>query len=436
MSIFSYSHTQSSASFLKGIDRFSLLNRFKKGLVINGVSRISVKDSLQGTICLGSTGFGKTTAFVVPCLIKIKNASLYVVDPSQELYDLTHKYLEKHFRVFCINLIDPNKSSKWNPCASAKTNEDMKMIADAIVSSSFPQETGSTRFWNEASKSLIYCLLVSVLHRIEQKNLNYVYDMLNRFNEHDKEELVKELSEHLDNKTWLELKAIISQPEKLFGSILATSRTALAPIATKTLREVSSSNNLRFEEFRKKPTILFICVAEHRIKEFGLYLSLLFREIMETLMVMPEKKDLVQYLMIDEGGNIYLPKLANFITVARKRKVSISLILQSLRQLSALYHEDSATIIENTKNHLYFPGLSLATCQEISQKIGYQTDNDPSTYFSTNNKKKSQSALISPEAIRTLKNGRAIFISGNMPAVLLKLRPWYKNLWFKFKLRK
>jgi len=436
MSFFKYSHSQNSAKLLTGIDRFSLLNRYKNGLVIDGKSRISEKDSLQGTICLGSTGFGKSTAFVVPNLMTIRNASMYVIDPSEELLNLCGKHLEKHFEVVCVNLIDTAKSSMWNPLNKATTNEDMKMISDAIISSAFQKETGSTRFWNEQAKSLIYVLLVSVLNRPEQKNLLYIYTMLNRFNESDKEELAKELSENLDAETWLEYKALMSQPEKVLGSTTATAKTALSPMATETLKKISSSSDIDFATFRKKPTILFICVAEHRLKEYGLYLSLLFREIMETLMVMPDKKDLIQYLLLDEAGNVFVPKLANYITVLRKRKVSTSLILQDIRQLYALYRDDAETIISNTKNHIYLPGLSLETCQQISQKIGYTYEGSESTYFPMNTKKGTKTLLLSPEAIRTLKNGRAILLSGNLQAVLLKLTPWYKNFWMKLKLKK
>ena len=436
MSFFKYSHSQDSAKFLTGIDRFSLLNRYKNGLVIDGKSRISEKDSMQGTICLGSTGFGKSTAFVVPNLMTIRNASMYVIDPSEELLNLCGKHLKKHFEVVCINLIDTAKSSMWNPLNKATTNEDMKMISDAIISSAFQKETGSTRFWNEQAKSLIYVLLVSVLNRPRQKNLLYIYTMLNRFNESDKEKLSKELSENLDAETWLEYKALMSQPEKVLGSTIATAKTALSPMATETLKKVSCSNNIDLTSFRKKPKILFICVAENRLKEYGLFVSLLLREIMETLSVMPEKKDLTQYLLLDEAGNFYCNKLSNFITICRKRRTAVALILQDMRQLYSLYGDDAETIISNTKNHIYLPGLSLETCQQISQKIGYTHEGSDSTYFPTNKKKGTKTLLLSPEAIRTLKNGRAILLSGNLQTVLLKLTPWYKNFWMKLKLKK
>ena len=64
MTFFKYSYSQYSAKFLTGLRRFLLLNRFKNGLVIDGKARISEKESMQGAIILGSTGYGKSTVLV------------------------------------------------------------------------------------------------------------------------------------------------------------------------------------------------------------------------------------------------------------------------------------------------------------------------------------------------------------------------------------
>lgn len=433
---FSNSHTEGSAKFLSGAKLFNLINSFNSGLVMDGKTQISVKNSLQHALILGGSGYGKSTAFIVPNLMKLKNASIYVLDPSQELFNLTNNYLSKHFSVFSINLGDASLSEYWNPLENAKTKDDLKMIADAIISSAYPNESGDTAFWNDGAKSIINVLLNSVMNQPENKTLFFVYSMLNRFNESDKASLNEHLSSSLDEDTWLEYKGLISQPEKVWGSMLATAKIALSPISSDILRKISDHSTIDFAEFREKPSILYIIVPEHRIKENALYLSLLFREIFETLMEVPSKKDLVQYLLLDEAGNVFVPKLANYITVMRKRKVSVSLILQSIRQLHSLYGDDADTIIENTLNHIYFPGLSLQTCQELSQKIGLALDIPQSTYFPTNKKDGGKSPLISVESIRTLKNGRALFLSGNLPPVILKLTPWYRNFWMKMKLKK
>ncbi len=433
-SLFPNSHTENSAKYLSGIKQFNFLNRFNKGLVF-GNYRITVKRSMQNAIIVGGIGTSKTVSFIVPNLMKLRNGSIYVLDPSQELFDLTSSHLSKFFEIFCINLGDISKSHFWNPLAKATTKDDMQMIADAIISAANPNETGDSKFWNDGAKSLLTTLLYSVLKKSEYKNLHYIYTLLNRINSHDKEALTKELSTSLDKDAWLEWKAIVSQPEKILGSQIATAKVALSPFSSAVLKEVSSRSNIDFSTFRKKRSILYICVPEHRLKEHGLYLSLLFREIFETLMEMPEKKDLIQYLLLDEGGNIFVPKLANYITILRKRKASVSLILQSFQQLQSLYGADAQTIIDNAVNHLYFPGLSLSTCQEISQKIGNKVSNGASKYFPTNTKGSStKSPLISPESIRTLKNGRGLLLSGNMPAKILMLTPWFKRFSMRLKL--
>ena len=78
----------------------------------------------------------------------------------------------------------------------------------------------------------------------------------------------------------------------------------------------------------------------------------------------------------------------------------------------------------------------MKTCQEISQKIGNKVSNGASKYFPTNTKGSStKSPLISPESIRTLKNGRGLFLSGNLPAKILVLKPWFKRFWMRLKLK-
>jgi type IV secretion system protein VirD4 len=435
-SFFANSHTEKSANYLFGGKRFNFLNRFNNGLVMDGKARISQKTSLQHALILGGSGYGKTVSYIVPNLMKIRNASIYVLDPSQELFDLTSKHLSKYFNVCSINLGDGSQSEYWNPLVKARTKDDLKMIAEAIISSAYPNETGDSKFWNDGARSLLNILLNSVQGLPEKNTLSNVYNMLNRFNSSDQKALNEELSSTLDEDNWLEYKGLISQPEKVWGSQVATARIALSPISSDILKKLSSRSTIDFAEFRKKPSILYIVVPEHRIKENALYLSLLFREIFETLMEMPSKKDLVQYLLLDEAGNVFVPKLANYITVMRKRKASVSLILQSIRQLHSLYGNDADTIVENTLNHIYFPGLSLETCQQISQKVGNAFNKPQNIYFPTNKKDESKSTLLSPESVRTLKDGRALLLSGNLPPVMLRLTPWFRNFWMKLKLKR
>ena len=319
-SFFANSHTEKSAQYLSGEKRFSFLNSYNRGLVMDGKARITQKTSLQHALVLGGSGYGKTTSFIIPNLMKLRDASIYVLDPSEELFNLTRNYLSKHFDIYSINLGDESKSELWNPLLKARTKDDLKMIAEAIISSAYPNETGDSKFWNDGARSLLNILLNSVQNQPEKKTLFYVYSMLNRFNASDQKALNEELSSTLDQDNWLEYKGLVSQPEKVWGSQLSTAKIALSPISSDILKKLSSRSTIDFAHFRKKPSILYIIVPEHRIKEHALYLSLLFREIFETLMQIPSKKDLIQYLLLDEVGEHFCSETGKLHNGAQEEK--------------------------------------------------------------------------------------------------------------------
>jgi type IV secretory pathway TraG/TraD family ATPase VirD4 len=430
------SHFDDNAYFLKGIERFQLLNNwFNTGLVI-GTKRITVQKSLQGALLVAPTGVGKTTSYIIPNLVSLSDCSIIVLDPSGEIYDLTAKYLSKNFTVQTLNLTNPKISEKYCPLFSCKTKDDIAMLADAIIESAFPNSKGSEIFWCQGAMSIINIMINSVKNQPLNYNLAYVYQLLNRL-EFDKDFINKHLSETLDDELFNQYKGLLSQPEKVFGSMLGTAKIALSPMGTPSLKQVSSANTINFNNFRKTPTILFVCVPEHRVKFYGFYLSLFFRECFESFMPLPTKKDLVVYMLLDEGGNIYIPQLDTYITVLRKRKVSVSLVLQSLHQLEALYGKNAPIISENLLSHLYYPSLSLETCRDLSQKLG-MTEKKPAFTFLPSNEKsnipKTKIPLMSAEAIRCMQDNRGLYFYGNLPAAKVKFKPWFKSFSMKRKI--
>ena len=436
-SIFSHSHIDKSSKFLTGIDRFSLINRFNTGLSMDGSNKkISLKRAVQHVMVLGPSGSSKTVSFIIPNLLNFKSVSAIVLDPSQEVFNLTEPYLSQYFDVKIINVTNSSISERWNPLEKGvKSPEDIRMISESIITSAYPNSQGNDKFWEDGARSLINILINGVKNDPEKRNLAYVYQLLNRFN-NDEITINNLLSENLSEENWLEYKGLKSQPEKVFGSQVATAKISLSPLSSPVLAELTSESTIDFSTFRKIPTILFVVVPEHQVKYYSFFLALLYRELFENFMEMPEKGDLPIFMLLDEIGNTLVPGLPGYISTLRKRLVSVSLIIQSTRQLYSLYKDDADVIMENTLNHVYFPGLSLESCQKISAKIGNRPVNSNNNWLPTNKREYGREPLISAESIRTLKDNRAIYIYGNLPAVLLRLKPWFRSFSLKRKLRK
>lgn len=436
-SFFSHSHTNRSAKFLTGFDKLNIINQFNTGLTLDGSkNKISLKRSLQHALVLSPSGAGKTTSYVIPNLLRLKNSSAIVLDPSQEIHNLTGKYLSRNFNIQVINVTDPEGSEKWNPLEKGVNSpEDIKMISESIITSAYPGSRGSDKFWEDGARSIINICISALKHDPSKRTLAYVFQLLNKFN-NDQDFINRLFSDNLSDELFQEYKGLASQPEKVFGSQVATAKISLSPISSPVLAELTSQSSVDFANFRKEPTILFIVVPEHQVKYYSFFLALLYRELFETFMEMPEKGDLPIFMLLDEVGNTLVPGLPGYISTIRKRLVSVSLIIQSTRQLYSLYKEDADVIMENTLNHVYFPGLSIETCQKLSAKIGDRPVNRKEYWLPSNKKEYGREPLITPESLRTLKSNRAIYIYGNLPPVMLHLTPWYKSTPLKRKVKK
>jgi len=77
----------------------------------------------------------------------------------------------------------------------------------------------------------------------------------------------------------------------------------------------------------------------------------------------------VRFILDDFATNAYIPDFDNITSVIRSREIYVSVILQSITQLNALYGQEKATtIINNCDNCLYLGGQDVETARYFSIK--------------------------------------------------------------------
>lgn len=116
------------------------------------------------------------------------------------------------------------------------------------------------------------------------------------------------------------------------------------------------------------------------------------------------------------------------LSVMRSRGVSVSIILQNLAQLKALYEKQWESIVGNADEFIYLGGNEASTHKYVSELIGKETI-DTNTYgkssgrsgsYSTNYQSAARELLL-PEEVRMLDNKYALlFIRGERPVMDLK----------------
>ena len=133
--------------------------------------------------------------------------------------------------------------------------------------------------------------------------------------------------------------------------------------------------------------------------------------------------------LMDEFANLSLPDdFDKILSVMRSRGVSVSIILQNLAQLKALFEKQWESIVGNTDEFVYLGGNEQATHKYVSELLGKETI-DTNTYgkstgrngnYSTNYQNTGRE-LMTPDEVRMLDNRYALlFIRGERPVMDLK----------------
>lgn len=409
-----------------------MLNRWNKGLVIDGRNKIAQEQSFQGLLLVAPSGFGKTSTYVVPNALMLKGKnSVVFTDPAGEIYDTTKNYLlSLNYEIKRLDMREGKQALQYNPLHRIQSTSDTQKIADTLVTTAYPK-AGSDSFWNDSAKSLIG-LLISFLWQQTNSSptLNQLYQLLHQLS-YNTSSLERELVLVLNSAQFQEYKSFIAQSERIVSSILSTAKTALYKLSDPEIQWLTAKESLFFESLRDKPTALFIITPEHEIEYYSApILSLLYSQLFEFCMQLPQqnKPYLPIRFFLDEFGNMHINGFSRYVTVLRKRQISISLIIQSLSQLEFQYGKNQAqTIISGgCVNHLYYPALGLDTCQRLERIIGRKR--------SKYNNSLSQ-PLMTCDQIRTMPKNRALFITGNWRPVLVKTKAWFKNWWLKKRAR-
>ena len=436
-----------SARWLKGISKWQLLNRWNKGLLVDGSnSRLSLNRSFSHLALIAPTGAGKTVRYVLPNVLNLSGNSCVITDPSGEIYMKSRWYLESQgYSVKVFNVSDIHNSLNYNPIYRANSFSDIQKLSNLLIDTTYDNSTGDV-FWSESSKGLINTLLrIIVQLPPERQNLGELWRLLNLFG-FRQQEVNRLASDLLDENSFIEYGSLISQPEKTLSNIVSSAKSAVNLFSNPEMATLVETETLHFESLRSSKTALFIIVPENEVRRYKFLISILYTQLLDFCMQLPQGNNpyLPILFFLDEFGNAgKLPNFSTMITTLRKRKVALSIILQDIEQLTHVYGRADASVILNggCATRLFYPGLSHSTCQEVSNILGNQTvyfresGYESASGYSPGRSREIARPLLAPDEIRTLKTNRAILIHSRELPVMLKTVPWFKNYKLKNRVR-
>lgn len=397
------------------------------------------------TLVCGGSGAGKTRFYCKPNLMQC-NTSFVILDPKGEIVRDVGKLLEaKGYEIKVLDLISMEKSHCYNPFVYLRSDNDIQRLVTNLFKSTTPKGSQSNDpFWDTAASMLLLALVFYLHYEApeDEQNFAMIMEMLRAGAIEDEEEprpspldnLFSELE--YENPDHIALKyyhSYHSGSAKTLKSIQITLAARLEKFNLESLASLTSTDELELETLGEKKTALFALIPDNDTS-FNFLVSILYTQLFQQLFYSADhihggSLPIPVHFLMDEFANVSLPDdFDKILSVMRSRSVSVSIILQNLAQLKALFEKQWESIIGNCDEFLYLGGNEQSTHKYVSELLGKSTI-DTNTYGKSEGRSGSYSTnyqisgreLLTPDEVRMLDNRYAIlFIRGERPVLDFK----------------
>ena len=386
------------------------------------------------TVVIGGSGAGKTRFYAKPNIMQC-NTSFVVLDPKGEIIRSVGHLLEENCYVIkVIDLIDMSKSLGYNPFHYIQSDKDvLKLITNLIRNTTPKGSSTNDPFWEKSETALLEALMLYLYHYApeDEQNFTMVMEMLNyaevKEDEEGYESPLDELFKRLEmidsNSLALKQYKIYKQAAgKTAKSILISVGVRLAAFNLEELASLTKYDEMELEQIGERKTALFAIIPDND-STFNFVVGMLYTQLFQMLYYQADyvhggELPVPVHFLMDEFANVALPdEFDKLLSTMRSRQIFVSIILQNLAQIKALY------ILGNCDETYYLGGNEQSTHKYISELLGKETL-DTNTYgksegrsgnYSTNYQQTGRELLTADE-VRLLDNNYGLlFIKGERP---------------------
>lgn len=432
-------------------DVFSICKKYReKNFVQNKIITQNFLLGLNGrkhrrnlnTLVTGGSGAMKTRGYAKPNILQAL-ISMFILDPKGELLRDTGRLLKKKgYKIKVLNLIDMEKSDCYNPFAYLKTENDVQRLVTNLFKATTPKNSQSQDpFWDTAGQMLLMAIIFYLLEKgmPDEQNFAMVLELLNEgqvdeeddSNESILDELFRRLDMEIPNHIAVKYYNLYRKGAgKTLKSIQITLISRLEKFNISAMAYLTNRDDFDFASMGAEKTAIFAIVPDNDTS-FNFLVSMMYTQIFQQLFYAADhEKDgrlkVPVHFIMDEFANVSLPDdFEKLLSVMRSREIYVSIIIQNLAQLKALFKDHWESIVGNCDTFLYLGGNEQSTHKYVSELLGKATI-DTNTYgrskgrngsYSTNDQNAGRE-LLTPDEVRKLENDYAlVFMRGEDPII-------------------
>lgn len=454
------------------------MQRYKKAVVNTRNRMLSQNVSMSidtrlhnlndNILIIGGSGCGKTFRFAKPNIMQM-TGSYVITDPKGEIARDCAAFLKKYgYRVVVLDLIEYQKSSRYNPFIYIQSQTDIEKLVKNIMTCTTPKGASSSDpFWEKAESMFLNALFLYVWTEgvlnpetgKKERNMGAVMRLLTmaecdedprtgqrRKNELDR--LMEELAARNKEAGERENPAIEKYNKAMKGavdtvrSIIISANARLSPLESPEILDLLSEDEMHLTEIGTEKTVVF-CKIPDVDKTYNFIVGMLYTQLFQQLYYAADfiyggSLPLHVTFLLDEFANVALPDdYCSLLSTMRSRNISSIIIIQNQSQIKALFEKTYETIIGNCDTMVFLGSNEQSTQKMVSEAMGKITLYKKS-HGLTRGKNGSSSEnedvlgrdLMMQDEVRKMGRDHCIIlINGIDPIKDEKVRTWEHPMW-------
>lgn len=418
----------------------------KEGMIVGEYKKKPLIQPIDGknnhmTLIYGGSGSGKTAGYSIPNVLHISETlkeSFVITDPKGDIFKATRNHLQQQgYDVLTVNLIDMQRSDRYNPLDYIHKANDSMSLATTIIKNTSGENKSGDSMWEHAEHALLSALiqfLKETRPKREQhfKNVLHLGNMI-RKKPKEIDDLFNELP---DNSTAKHLYNIFANSEdKTRTGILIGFASRLRLWALEDLSSLTATSDFNINQLGQKKTALFIITPDSE-STFDMITAILIDQVFQELIKQATENDSKHLnvpvrMILDEVANIApISDLQKRVAVMRSRGVRITLMFQGVQQFKNRYGEgQAAEISDSCDNTILMAANDSSTSVPMSNKLGKTTLMISSQSHSSNDRGESSGfnysftgrELMTPDELENMPDNKCVlFQKGKYPAYIDK----------------
>lgn len=269
-----------------------------------------------------------------------------------------------------LDLINMEKSHCYNPFVYLKDDNDVQKLVTNLFKSTTPKGSQSSDpFWDVSASMLLLALIFYLKYEApeDEQNFPMVMEMLRAGEVHEDDDYyvspLDKLFNNLEHTNPYHIavkyyRDYHSGSAKTLKSIQITLAARLEKFNLSSLSNLVVNDELDLPSLGEKKVALFALIPDNDTS-FNFIVSILYTQLFQQLFYIADHKyngslPMHVHFVMDEFANVSLPNdFDKILSVMRSRSVSVSIILQNLAQLKALFEKQWESIVGNCDEFLY-----------------------------------------------------------------------------------